>query len=527
MTTRVCHGPLSSSMGAFTTGTRRLSSSMATSRCQRQHAISSRMRNNRHSQKYDGHLVWQLPSTVVLQSKTVGEDIDFETEQDPFKLLGLRPTASTIDKKEIKRAYKRMALRYHPDVTVNKDASPQEKKVAGDRFAKINWAYQTLLGKERASGVGSTSTSSKSGTRTTTTTSSGGWTPPHRRSGSYTTSSSSSSKTSTTGPFDNDWRDYIPNYGKEYSSSDDDYDYDDADGDSFAAIFSDFLTEAAAAAAGRGGAKGLLNDFVEFLEQSVDGYAEAGSNDQELVSLLATGTAEEVSNELDDTELVVEQLARKLRDTKDELLQVQADAASSTRYVKTIELEERAAELKSRQSVVEGYLQKSRKRLLKLQTRYKELVGSRSRGRADGESDYSSPRSGRRETVDSFSTSERSSSSSKDTKSGGDSWQNEGFGSFGRGRGSSRRRTRPRPETETRSSARPSDNNSSGSSRSSPQTGYRQRPTPVSTPSSSRDSTLPPHRRTSSVSQEESDKRRLRELKVDEEFDKLKRDLGL
>ena len=32
---------------------------------------------------------------------------------DPFQILGLEPT---VDQKVIKRAYKRMALKYHPDV---------------------------------------------------------------------------------------------------------------------------------------------------------------------------------------------------------------------------------------------------------------------------------------------------------------------------------------------------------------------------------------------------------------------------
>jgi hypothetical protein len=44
--------------------------------------------------------------------------------------------------------------------------------------------------------------------------------------------------------------------------------------------------------------------------------------------------------------------------------------------------------------------------------------------------------------------------------------------------------------------------------------------------SKSTDWSVPPHRRTS-TSYQSDDKRRIREIKVDEEFDKLKKDLGL
>ena len=49
-------------------------------------------------------------------------------------ILGLRPGASAA---EIKRAYRKLAMRWHPD----RNAHPK----AGERFAQIRGAYELLL----------------------------------------------------------------------------------------------------------------------------------------------------------------------------------------------------------------------------------------------------------------------------------------------------------------------------------------------------------------------------------------------
>ncbi|KAL0417899.1 UNVERIFIED_CONTAM: Chaperone protein DnaJ [Sesamum radiatum] len=54
--------------------------------------------------------------------------------ESPYEVLGVSPSAST---KDIKRAYRRLALKYHPDV--NKEAGAQEK------FMRIKQAYNVLL----------------------------------------------------------------------------------------------------------------------------------------------------------------------------------------------------------------------------------------------------------------------------------------------------------------------------------------------------------------------------------------------
>jgi hypothetical protein len=518
-------------------------------------------------------------TTSLLMSTS---DFD-DTTNDPFIILGL--DTPTADQKVIKRAYKRRALQYHPDVVST--STKEGKKAASDRFAKINWAYETLSGKRDASDKtygGSSRTSTSAGTD------GGGWTPPHRRSGGYSDASSSSSSSSTNWPGTTDWRDFMPKYQE-------DGEYDTA-GDSFGKIFSDLFAGAAVGAAGAvGTSANLFLDFIEFLEGNVDGYGSssgggfgsAGSDDYDadLQVLLRTGSLDDVANEMDDTNLVVQQLQAKATSIDDEILTTNAEAKMTSRYMDKVQLEERVAELKARKVVVDGYLKKAQKRLLSLQTRYKELIsggandsyaggGSSSRSRTTASSTQPPPPSGQSSDYrsrSSYSTSSSSSSrggpsSTKDDKGEEDSWMNEGFGSSsGRGnRGSARRRASRRTATSARastdagvgkanrSSSSYSDANpypppppsstprreptysSSSSFRtesvrppSSPPSGTQQRQQQQARPPPSiSGSDVPPHRRTSSYeSSAEENKRRMREIKVDEEFEKLKKELGL
>jgi curved DNA-binding protein CbpA len=511
---------------------------------------------------------------------------------DPFLVLGL--DQPTTDKKVIKRAYKRMALKYHPDVSTTQQSTPQEKKEASDRFAKINWAYEVLSGKRQNDSTYGTQAPSSSTSSTSSGARTAGWTPPHRRSGPYSSSSSGGSNTGNSGYQDGDaagggvdWTDFIPNYR-------DNQDYD-AGGDSFGKIFTDLFVGAAAGAAGMSGGVGagsnVIKDFIEFLEGNVDGFGtDQNSNDDELRILLRVGSLEEVRNELDDTELVVQQLTQKSKGIQEEIITLTSKVEMTSRYMEKIEIEESLAELNARKEVVQGYAKKAQKRLLTLQTRYKELLmggspssngqSSRSSSWEDvkreagstGTRSSSSSSSNTGWSSDSSSSSGASTSSSQSqqsSKNGEDAWMNEGFGSstYGRGRGSGRRRARPASSstsssstersressghtaastsTAAQSSKVGSDNNtqrnpsyasssSSSSSRSRPGVDTSKTSATSSSSTSSSSplqslSSVPPHRRTTNSyeSRQEQDQRRMRELKVDEEFDKLKRELGL
>ncbi|PIN25298.1 hypothetical protein CDL12_01964 [Handroanthus impetiginosus] len=63
-----------------------------------------------------------------------GIQVRATARESPYEVLGVTPSATT---KEIKRAYRKLALKYHPDV--NKEAGAQEK------FLRIKHAYNTLL----------------------------------------------------------------------------------------------------------------------------------------------------------------------------------------------------------------------------------------------------------------------------------------------------------------------------------------------------------------------------------------------
>ncbi|KAG6409902.1 hypothetical protein SASPL_127944 [Salvia splendens] len=95
----------------------------------------------RHGQNVE-HLVrapeaFPRSHTQQLKRKKIGNcrgsPIRASGRESPYEVLGVSP-AST---KDIKRAYRKLALKYHPDV--NKEAGAQEK------FMRIKHAYNTLL----------------------------------------------------------------------------------------------------------------------------------------------------------------------------------------------------------------------------------------------------------------------------------------------------------------------------------------------------------------------------------------------
>lgn len=59
---------------------------------------------------------------------------------DPYKVLGVAPTAS---EDEIKKAYRQLSRKYHPDSNMNK--SQREKEIAEEKFKEVQQAYEDII----------------------------------------------------------------------------------------------------------------------------------------------------------------------------------------------------------------------------------------------------------------------------------------------------------------------------------------------------------------------------------------------
>ncbi|KAL7548094.1 hypothetical protein ACHAWF_011381 [Thalassiosira exigua] len=446
------------------------------------------------------------------------------TTDDPFVLLGLNPTA---DKKEIKRAYRKRAMQYHPDVIVGPESSEAERAEASRNFARINAAYEMLNG-GGTGGVGTGGASTGSGGAKTT---SGGYQyqPPHRRTSGYSGSYGKSTN----------WEDFMPNYDEEDSKY-------DADGDSFGAIFSDVLTGAAGYAAAGRGSGGIVGDFIDFLERNVDGFESGYDDDKSLSQLLLYGSFDEVADEMDETDVLVTSLETKMSTIQNELMQAQADLTAAVKFSEKLDIEERVAELKAREKVVKGYLKKGKKRLIRLRERYKELMVEGRGGRGyGGASQGGSRRSGRSQDTGSYrqasepappassSAPASSAPSSAPSSSSSNSWRNEGFsGSYGRRSSSSRRssrRNRGSEKADEPSTTSAASDRMNRQQRSPPDAGQQGRvPDRGNSAPQPYEAWVPPHRRTqSSAERVAEDKKRLRDLKVEDDFEKLKREMGM
>ena len=452
---------------------------------------------------------------------------------DPFILLGLDPTA---DAKAIKSAYRKRAMKYHPDVILNTDSSPKERDVASKDFARINAAYEMLTGgdaKVRNGSSGGATTSSSGGDYT--------YQPPHRRQSGY----SSSTTSPNNGGKSINWEDFMPKYDEEDAKY-------DSGGDSFGSIFSDLLSGAAGYAAGAvvGGGGGVMGDLIDFLERNVGGF-ESGSYDDDtsLSQLLSYGTFDEVASEMDEVDILVSSLETKMNTIENQLIQAQADLTGATKFSEKLDIEEGIAELKAREKVVKGYLKKGKKRLIRLRERYKELIVDGRGGKGYGDTNArdntssatssSSRTSSRSEPAQPPPSSSASStfstpSSAPVSSSTNNSWRNEGFrGSYGRTSSSSSRRSSRRSPVGTSTNEASSD--------PAPTTVDRQKNQQKSSRQNESGNSgggtivpqqyepwVPPHRRTQSTAERDTQvKKRLRELKVDDDFDKLKREMGM
>lgn len=64
---------------------------------------------------------------------------------DPYVILDLDP--KSVDISSIKNAYRKMAMKYHPDATIGIHKSNEEKDQSNKEFVRVNAAYAFLIGK--------------------------------------------------------------------------------------------------------------------------------------------------------------------------------------------------------------------------------------------------------------------------------------------------------------------------------------------------------------------------------------------
>ncbi|CBJ31027.1 Heat shock protein 40 like protein/ DnaJ domain containing protein [Ectocarpus siliculosus] len=246
----------------------------------------------------------------------------------------------TADQSEIKRAYRRKALKTHPDV----NTAPTAK----EDLAEVVNAYEVLSDeKKRASyntrrkfanpfrrGGGGGAGAAGSG---------GGGGAAAWGSSTYNAAREEAARR---------WREQNPT--------------PDEIGDSFGDIFRDLVGGIASV----GGGGGVLNDVVDFLENQVDGFSSDTS--LEFEDLMASRNLQEMKEELENTRFLLEQLKMKSRKLGIDKLAAEKEVVAmkagggSRRFTDIDELDrqmsaiEKAAGIKARYDELQGHVKASR-----------------------------------------------------------------------------------------------------------------------------------------------------------------------
>ncbi|KAL3764079.1 hypothetical protein ACHAW5_010449 [Stephanodiscus triporus] len=93
-----------------------------------------------------GSLPPQPPRRTTTASSSSSSSSSDDAGEDPYAILGLDRSYPPEDFADVHRAYRDLARRYHPDVVVGPDATPEERDRANFDFARINGAYECLKG---------------------------------------------------------------------------------------------------------------------------------------------------------------------------------------------------------------------------------------------------------------------------------------------------------------------------------------------------------------------------------------------
>jgi len=256
----------------------------------------------------------------------------------PYDILGVSRSASP---QEIKKAYRKKALKFHPDVYKGPDG--------GAKFREVTEAYETITNpnsvenfmRNNKSSPGSSNNSRRS--------------PNNKSRGGKNKSTN--------------WEDYMPKAGGE---DDDPY---STNGDSFSSIFSDLFNSAASStisSQAKGFGSGLLNELIDYL----DGKGTVGGEnfDVDFSNVVGSNDLDFVLSEVEEIESVVKILEAKIKGIDDELVALEDGSGSVTEKASNLGKSEG---LQAERKVVTKCLKKTQKSLGLAQTRAKELLRRR------------------------------------------------------------------------------------------------------------------------------------------------------
>jgi len=239
-------------------------------------------------------------SRPIVAAARCASPLSMATAEDPYSVLGVSRTATPA---QIKQAYRRLALRSHPDVNKEPDAEA--------KFARIAEAYATLSDEKARAKY-------------------------DRRPGAWRSSSSSSSSSSSGGTRSDPWSGWDPSdpFGsatgrardpaaqaaaeerrrrwKEQNPTPDEL------GDSFGALFNDVVSAVGKAVGGSG-------DWLSLLDEL------ALTDGPELQTLLRSRDTAMLSEELESTQWVQKTLESRIKRLGDEASTAESDLADFRR----------------------------------------------------------------------------------------------------------------------------------------------------------------------------------------------------
>ncbi|KAL7540406.1 hypothetical protein ACHAXR_012046 [Thalassiosira sp. AJA248-18] len=88
------------------------------------------------------------PNAQQQQQPSFNNPPPLPVTNNPHTLLGFDSLSPPKDFTLIHRAYRNLARKYHPDVAVGPDATPEEREKAGLDFVRINEAYEDLKARQ-------------------------------------------------------------------------------------------------------------------------------------------------------------------------------------------------------------------------------------------------------------------------------------------------------------------------------------------------------------------------------------------